>query len=405
MEQNNNPKKRTIKNNKYQKMRHMELKFGITNHTSNHSKKTLKRNQLGGFFITDFINYIYHSLDMRQFNKFVKTFNQTKDALKKEYESFNAESEIYKDAAEQKLQYLNNWLIACKVNIIIKNLLNEQELDVNPIQKRGMEAKLKTTEKMKKDLDKRIRRLNKDQNKNKGEFRRMNKLFISNINKFEKMLDQFAKSAEFRQKIKTLKKKFDVLSRKNKTQLSKKHKGVLKEFNKRKSDYEKVASFTDSYIERTNKFVNDYSKLRREAEFFEKQFYSNKLSTVSKDNALKKWEEQIEKFYNDLEGSIEEGGKYLKELKEVKTKIRNVGARLQSIDAKDKLKIVKNIVDLLEKCIEHQTDINDLLLKLKINFSNNQPAIRLSYDSQLIFSKIIFIKKCLSSIDKLMKSL
>ena len=84
----------------------------------------------------------------------------------------------------------------------------------------------------------------------------------------------------------------------------------------------------------------------------------------------------------------------------------NVGGRLSTIgtdSSAGKLKNVSEIVKLLDQCIKHQDDINSLVSQLRINFSNNQPAIRLQYDSQLILSKIILLRRMMDTIKGLMK--
>ena len=106
-----------------------------------------------------------------------------------------------------------------------------------------------------------------------------------------------------------------------------------------------------------------------------------------------------------MEDALTEGNGYLKKFKEVQTKLKNVGFRLRSVDSSKKIKELAEIMDLVKLCIEHQENINDLIMKLRINFSNNQPAIRMHYDSQLIFSKIIYIRKQLDLIDQKMKKL
>jgi hypothetical protein len=367
---------------------------------------TLKKGGGPLSIVSNFIDYVDHTFKKWGFKKFIKEFNNSKKSLMKEYESFNADVETYKDAAEDKVKSLNRWLVASKVNIIIKNILkDDNEIKNDPILKRRLEYQLNVTKNVKEKSEKEIKRMIKDQKENKPEFVRRNKIFMENIKKFENVLDKYNKQTDFKQKVKTMKKKYQSLSKRNKEGLSKKHKKFIKKYEKRLADYEKIDSFTDSYIENTNKFVNNYTKLRRDVEFYEKQFLSDKVSAVSKMKSLENWEKQIEYFYNNLTDAIDEGGKYVKQFKEVKVKMKNIGARLQALDDKNKLGVIKDVIDLLNFCIKHQEDINDLMMKLKINFSNNQPAIRLTYDAKLIVSKVIFIKKKIDDINKLIQKL
>lgn len=357
-------------------------------------------------FVNDFMDFVDHTFNKWKFNKFIEKFNKSKSALMKEYESFNADADIYKDVAEDKVKSLNNWLVASKVNVIIKNILtHEKDVKNDDILRRKLQYQLKVTEKIKEKAEKEIKRMIKDQRSNKAEFMRMNKLFLKNIKQFENILNEYNKQTDFKQKIKTMKKKYQSLGKRNKEHLSKKHKKFVEKYEKRMADYEKINAFTDSYIENTNKFVNNYTKLRRTAEFYEKQFLSDKISSVSKIKALENWEKQIENFYKSLTDAIDEGGSYIKQFKEVKTKMKNVGARLQALDEISKLGLIKDIIDLLNLCIKHQTDINDLMTSLKIHFSQNKPAIRLTYDAKLIVSKVIFIKKKLDEINNLIQKI
>lgn len=404
---NSTKRKNIKKNRKVSKLHKLNKKLNYVKNVTKKSnikqyrKYSKKINQSGGGILDDVVDFFEHPYKMYKFNKFISEFNKTKEALHSEYSSFEAESDIYKEVANNKVKFITEWLTASKVNTIASNFL-KNEADLDPILKKKFQTLVKVSKEQKEIFEKKIKRLEKDMNKNKKEFQRMNKKFVNNINKFEKMITKYRKQSDFKQRIDTINMKFEKLSKKDKKNLSRKHKDVLKRYLKHKSDYEKIKSFTDGYLERTSQFVKEYTELRRDAEFYNKIFYEK--STSSKEGDLKKWGSVISTFYDDLESVLNDGKGYSKKLKELSTKMKNVGFRMRAVDSK-KLKTVGEIMDILDKCIEHQDNINDLILKLRINFSNNQPAIRMHYDSQLIFSKIILIRKLLQTIHQKMKKL
>ena len=356
----------------------------------------------GGGVFSEIYDFFEHPYKMFKFERFVSNFNKTKDALHSEYASFEAETELYKGAADKKVKHITDWLTASKVHVITTNFLKNKK-DLDPILKRKFENLVKISKEQKATLELKIKSLEKDVKSNKGEFQRMNKKFNKNITKFEKMIEKYRKQADYKQRIETLGETYATLSKKDKANLSKMHKEKMKRFEKHKADYQKINQFTDSYIERTSQFVKDYTELRRDAEFYNKIFYEK--NTGSKDGDLKNWSSVISTFYDNLEDALTEGNGYLKKFKEVQTKLKNVGFRLRSVDSSKKIKELAEIMDLVKLCIEHQENINDLIMKLRINFSNNQPAIRMHYDPQLIFTKMIYIRKQLDLIDQKMKKL
>ena len=66
---------------------------------------------------------------------------------------------------------------------------------------------------------------------------------------------------------------------------------------------------------------------------------------------------------------------------------------------------VKIIIRLVDACLKHQNEINDLVTILKIRFFENEPAIRLQWNSNLIFAKAILINKALQQVSKRMAKL
>ena len=63
------------------------------------------------------------------------------------------------------------------------------------------------------------------------------------------------------------------------------------------------------------------------------------------------------------------------------------------------MKVVKNHNKTFRNLLKTQKDINDLIRKLQINFFQNQPAIRLQWDSNLVHAKAYYIERLLKEIE------
>jgi uncharacterized protein YukE len=349
------------------------------------------------------IGWIKHKIDMYRFNSFVEKFATTKKELKSEYESFNAETDFYERDALRKAELVSDYLIQSKVNTILKlQDLSTPPFDTSPILKRGVLKDKKISAKKIKEIQNRIRRLNKEHKDNKGEYKRMNKKFNKNIDRFERVMDSHTNLAGFLEKVDSLYKKYSRIKGKDKAKLSKKHQNLIKRFESHHENFKKVHAFTDSYMDKTNKFVNAYTDLRRRAEFASDQFDKTKMSNFDSD--IEKWTKEIEKFYDALMDCNEKGKEFSKVYETNIKRVRNVHNRLHTVggdsdEVVKQKKYLRNINELFKKCLSHQNDINDLIEKLKINFLKNEPAIRIQYESGLVFAKAYLIQKMLKEIE------
>lgn len=368
-------------------------KIKISRRNYNTTPNIKKMTQKGGI-----IGKIKHWYNMRKFNYFLNKFDKTKKALKSEYESFAAESEFYEKDAKRKAELISQYLIATKVNTIVElQRLNEEPYSSNPILKRSVQKDQKISKKKIKEFKKRISKLDKENRGNRSEFKRMNKKFNKNVTKFEKTMDSYTDMAGFMEEISTLYRKYARISSKDKKSLSKKHRKLLSKFKGNEENYKKVYAFNESYMNNTNKFVNKYSELRRKAEFYDKQFNSKSISSF--DSKIKDWREEIEKFYLALKSCNEDGKNFVKKYETNIKKLVNIGRRLRNVDDTKTMKVVAITIKLLETCLKHQKDINDLIRKLQINFFQNQPAIRLQWDSNLVHAKAYYIERLLKEIE------
>lgn len=400
--------------------------FGNSNGNTGSQIKTKKLPvDMSGGGIGSFFDYYFWFLPkMRKFKRFEKSFNKTNAALKKEYAAYEAETKKIKKFAEKKLDYINNWLVASKVEVIItefyegeikekkggaKEKAKKDEKDETAL-KRKVEAMLKTMKYKREEQLKRMAILDKELGKDVKEYVKMTKEFNKKINKYEKTLVDHDKLVAFKEQVNILNEKFKIYTESNKggtEGLRPKQKEAIAKYKKRKAGYDKVIAFTDGYMEKTTQFVVKLTNLRREGEFYKSVLADPKFKADGKNKKnFEAWRHKVQDFYRDLFVAHKNGSDYKKQFEEIKTKMSNVGGRLSTIGsdvATAKLKTVGEIVKLLDQCIKHQSDINALVGQLRVNFSNNQPAIRMQYDSQLILSKIILLRRFMDTINGLMK--
>jgi hypothetical protein len=344
-----------------------------------------------------------HWNNMRKFNNFINKFTKSKENLKEEYESFKAESKFYMNAAKEKAKHISDLLTATKINAIYK-LKDESGLKKkNPVLVKQIEKNKKFSKGKMDELTKKIKRLNYDNSKNRSEFNRMNTQFNKKIKHFESVMKDKVNITDFLQKVKNLYEKYADLKGIKEEKLSKKHKKLIKEFELNKENFKKVHGFTESYFNKTNDKFNDYMRLRRQAEFYNNQFNDKNISDFSKD--LKSWEDEIKEFYVSFEDCNEQGNNNSKKYKEWLIKLNSIAKRFDSISERDKKDNVKIIIRLVDACLKHQNEINDLVTILKIRFFENEPAIRLQWNSNLIFAKAILINKALQQVSKRMAKL
>lgn len=372
--------------------------YKITKRNYSNRPNLQKMSKHGGGFV-GWIKHIYH---MHKFNNFIQKFAKTKKELKSEYDSFNAESEFYERDAKRKSELVTDYLVQSKINILL-NLQDTSEppFKNNPILTKGVKKDQKLTSKKKKEIRSRIKRLDKEHKDNRGEYKRMNKKFNKNIDRFEKTVGSYTELAGFLEKVDSLYKKYSRLKGKDKKNLSKKHLRIIKRFEKNNENYKKVYSFTESYMDKTNKFVNAYTELRRKAEFYNEQFNNNKIAHFDED--ITKWGEEIKKFYDALMECNQKGKEFSKKYETNILRCNNIFRRLRSTEnsekVRDKMIVIRNIKELLTKCLKHQNDINDLIEVLKINFLKNEPAVRLQFESNLVYAKAFMIEKWLKEIN------
>jgi hypothetical protein len=393
--------------------------FGNLNGNTTLQRRTKKRpiDMEGGGIRSFFEYYFWLAPKMRRFKRFEKTFNKTNELLKKEFAAYDAETKKIKKFAEQKLDNLNNWLVASKVEVIVNEFyvgeIKEKDDKKEAGLKRKVQAMLKTMIFKREEYLKKIKIIDKHMgptSKDAKEYSKMTKEFGKKINKYEKSLEEHSRLVEFKEEIKLLNEKFKIYTESDKggkEGLRPIQKEVINTYKKRKSSYDRVIAFTDGYMEKTTQFVTKLTSLRREGEFYNNILTNPKLSPSGKNKGnFEDWRRKIQDFYRDLLVAYKSGGDYKKKFEEIKSKMANVGGRLSTIgtdSSAGKLKNVSEIVKLLDQCIKHQDDINSLVSQLRINFSNNQPAIRLQYDSQLILSKIILLRRMMDTIKGLMK--
>lgn len=390
--------------------------FGNNNGNTLSQKRTKKlpMNMEGGGIYSFFDYYFWFLPKMRRFKKFEKSFNKMNESLKKEYAAYEGDTKKIKKFAEKKLDYLNNWLVACKVEVII-NEFNEGEIKEKDAKKeaalkRKVQALLKTMTFKREEHLKKIKIIDKQTKQDAKEYAKMTKEFGKKIDKYEKSLVEHSKLVAFKTEVELLNEKFKIYTESAKggtKELRPKQREAIAKYNKRKAKYDRVIAFTDGYMEKTTQFVTKLTSLRREGEFYNNTLSNPKLSPggKNKDN-FESWRNKVQQFYRNLYVAHKSGDGYKKKFEEIKSKMANVGGRLSTLGtdkATAKLKTISEIVKLLDQCIKHQNDINALVTQLRINFSNNQPAIRLQYDSQLILSKIILLRRFMDTIKGLMK--
>lgn len=391
MKQNKNTRKHNIFN-KSKKNRLSKINYKFRPNLKKVSKH-------GGGIIGAF----KHWNNMRKFNNFVNKFTKSKENLKEEYESFKAESKFYMNAAKEKAKYISDLLTATKINTIY-NLKDEKVLKKkNPILVKQIQKNKKFSKGKMDELTKKINRLNYDNKKNRKEFNRMNNKFNKNIDHFESVMKDKIYITEFLQKVKNLYEKYADLKGIKEEKLSEKHKKLIKEFELNEENFKKVNSFSESYFNKTNEKFNDYMRLRRQAEFYNNQFNDKNISDFTKD--MKDWQQEIRQFYIAFENCNDQGKNYAKKYKDFLIKLNSIAKRLDSINDRNKKESVKTIIKIVEGCLNHQNDINDLVTVLKIRFFENEPAIRLQWNSNLIFAKAILINKALQQVSKMMAKL
>lgn len=397
------------------KTKKIDLFGNLNSHTisETHTKKISAEMRGGGIF--SFFDYYFWFLPkMRKFKRFEKTFNKMNAELKKDYAAYEAETKKIRKFAEMKLNYINNWLIASKVEIIITAFIDGEfkEMDdgkANALKKK-VNAMLKTMKFKREEQLKKIMVLDKQVGSDAKEYNKMTNEFNNKIKKYEKSLVDHSKLVAFKEEINILNEKFKIYTESDKAGkegLRPKQKNAIEKYKKRKSNYDRVIAFTDGYMEKTTQFVIKLTTLRREGEFYNNVLYDPKYRTSGKTKSnFEDWRRKVQDFYADLLVAYKSGGDYKKKFENIKTKMGNVGGRLTTIGTDKtsaKLKTVGEIVKLLDQCIKHQSDINSLVAQLRVNFSNNQPAIRMQYDSQLILSKVILLRQFMATIKGLMK--
>ena len=373
--------------------------YKITKRNYTYKPNLRKMSKHGG----GIVGWVKHKYYMMKFNSFLNKFAKAKKELKSEYESFSAESDFYERDAKRKAELVSDFLTQTKVNTIV-NLqdLTEEPYSARPVLRRSVQKDRKLSEKKIKEIRNRIRRLDKEHKSNKKEYNRMNKKFNKNIERFEKVTGNYTELAGFLEKVDSLYKKYSRLKGKDKSNLSKKHQNIIKRFENNNENFKKVHAFTESYMNKTNKFVDAYSNLRARAEFYNQQFNDNKI--LNFDQNIRDWRGQIENFYNALKDCNKEGKDFSKKFQNNIQRCINVFNRLRSVDdengkVRKLMDYIRKIKILLEGCLKYQNKINDLVEVLKINFFKNEPAIRLQWDSNLIFAMAFRIEKLLKEID------
>ena len=303
----NKSKSKSNLNNK--KTKHVIKNIARHNHITNkphHSKHTHKYtrsfafasknknnftlNQKGGVFGID---YIIFKWNMRNFNKLITKLNKFDSNMQKEITSYQNQLEIFKSKALDKATLLTELLNNYRQKIIF-NIYEQYEIinsdTVSTIDNMSIISSNKTLDAHILNIIERAKELDNSIGKDMPEYMRLIKSFDTKRQQYDKLTEDYALESKFLQKIKDMKNDYDtilknisssntniekgsnILSKDNKSKLSKAHIGKINRFEEHKSDYLKVLKLDDSELQERKTIQNNIITILTETEYYKNQF-------------------------------------------------------------------------------------------------------------------------------------
>ncbi len=369
----------------------------------NVKQSAIRSYQYGGFL--SYYSFAKHKYHMMSFNKAFKKFEESKKGFESEYDSYIAESKNYKQLVTDLTSTLSDWIVAYKSKLVLE-YLEESHSGKNKgtssfekfkslfgyskgidIEYNNIKYNLKTATTRVSLLEKEIKSMAKQAKKDNSQYVRLNYKFKKNLSDFGNSLKMISNITTFRQNIKNLYKRYLVLNKLDKNKLSKKDINYIQNFEKYKSDYLKVLSLTTSYINNANKFVLKFGKIRYQTEKNAQQIERNLKDMSSSLDNINAWRDKMHEFLTAIDLAITEDKNHLKKIKLIKDLVKNIAFRYKSVSSSNEdMKKLKSITNSIEKIIEYKQFLSEKLLKIKSEFLNYQPAIRIQYETSLIYA-------------------
>lgn len=371
----------------------------------------------GGLF-----SYIFdrHGSSMRKFNNALKELDESKNKFRDEYDSYIGESKNYKQMAMDISKVLSDWVVSTKSKLTLEYLEENHDRQdkkrtiwnflfgkkIVDVKYENIKYNLKLATTRVSTLENELKSLIKQSKKDMKQFKTLNLKFKKNLDRYSKALNMINQISKFKQDVKNLYSKYSVLSKLDKEKLTKSDISYIDKFEKNREDYLKVLSLTDSYIQNANEKISKFSRLRANTEYNQKQI--ERIISIQSKTAkeITEWKDEMKKFLNAIDSALLSDSLHIDKLKKIKEMIISISLRYKAVSSgKDDMKKLRAINNFLDEIIKYKEMLSDRLKRIKAEFLNYQPAIRIQYETFLITGLIYKIKEMLLIIQKLLDNL
>lgn len=346
------------------------------------------RTQKGAGFLDDISNYIDVKIFKRignwisghQFDKFINLYNKILTRVENELANVKSNAQSFEQKAIESAKISTNIL----TNHRIKTIFNLRKInttdDLKKFEIKAIDGQIRESATKEKALESQLTQIGKILQTYKKTFEKNYKRFVETEQKLKELDDYYLENVNnLNSKIKELYSSYLLFAPLSASQRDSTQKKVVLEYNTYKKLYKKVVDFqTEGKLNQLTLVKNEFREYNTQM-----QYYFNQYDDVLKKKGsvdFKKWDDEIDNFWIQLQGSeqlLKEMKDKLDELKTIIDQNRDLEATMgktymiqkyQKIDAK------------LNDCISMFNMLKENHLQFKINFFRIIPAVNLSYD-------------------------
>lgn len=265
----------TNKHTRYKKLTKLQNTISRKNHgiiKSKLQKHKKTKLQTGGFIGLDYIKLKWK---IRKFNKVIAKMNAWDKLMKVDAESYELSVKEFEDQAQAMARHYTEFTETYRQQIIFK--IFEKDSKEAPKAMEAIRIKIDDSKKQLDtrmlELEKRINALNKIVDREVPEFTRLTKAFEKKTKKFQKIATHFSELSGFQEKIKELRRAYDLVSgSRDIKEVGEAHRKKKAKYEKYKADYNRILELTDQEMQNRTEVKNKIETLLETAEHYKSQF-------------------------------------------------------------------------------------------------------------------------------------
>jgi len=380
------------KNDKYKNITKIKEKLikKTKNYAKSRSQNKWKRKeriinnygtQRGGVY-----NIFKHWNNMYNFNKLIKNLNKEEKVIKTILGSYKAQANTFKGLAELKKNKSTDYILNLRKSIIIE--ISENSNKANFIKDHDLGMSENRRIKLLGEINKIDTKLIKQTPK----FDKFNKKFVKDSKKFLKLVGKLSegKLADFQATIQADKIHYDEIKSHSKEGLSKEDKRDFKRYKRHESDFKKILSLNEVYIQKNQSTVHEINEILDNATHYKEEIDINlEKQSSTKENLLKQWEKIYREIYVVLKRILDTINFTIEEMKKTSTLSDSMVAIVGSIYdfSKKKIPSYDSVLELRNKILIifeflDATKLN--ILEIKKNFLSEKLSSEVYIDSNQI---------------------